>query len=152
MVNRMMNAFENIDEEEALKIVNKANSVISDNRNIYLVLIEGEYPQNDVEIYKTYVLIIGRQKTYDWIKKILTDDEDGGPIINTTASKVLVEPEFVTPKTPRISLRNMFSVHRFMTEMLEAGKVVDEHPLDMDEYYDEYADDIKFVEDNPDYE
>lgn len=145
-VPKVQKAFGTVSEEEALKIVDNINKQ-NEGLNIkYLILVEGETQSG--ERYRNYHFSTGRQSTYDYIKNMLMNSDDGGLYINTTASKVLVEPK---DSSVRISLSNMLSIHRFMDEMKINNKVVDNSDFDIYDWYDEEAQDISFDEGDADY-
>lgn len=131
----MQNAFGRVSEEEANTILAEMQTKNGDN-NKYLILIEGEYVDNEGERYRTYEFKTGRQNAYDYIKDVLMSEEESGIRVNAMTSKILVEPAVITENTPRVSLSNMFNIYRFMKEMLESGKVVDETDFDIDSYKD----------------
>lgn len=133
-------AFATISDEEVREILADPNPV--DNKSKYLVLIEGEWDENSRESFKTFEIIVGRKATYDYIKTFLKSEEESGMIMDLNKSKILVEPEVITERTPRITLSNMLSVYKFMTEMISSGKIVDnDSSFDLDDYYEEPIDD-----------
>lgn len=133
-------AFATISDEEVREILADLNPV--DNKSKYLVLIEGEWDVNSRESFKTFEIIVGRKATYDYIKTFLKSEEESGMIMDLNKSKILVEPEVITERTPRITLSNMLSVYKFMTEMISSGKIVDnDSSFDLDDYYEEPIDD-----------
>lgn len=133
-------AFATISDEEVREILADPNPV--DNKSKYLVLIEGEWDENSRESFKTFEIIVGRKATYDYIKTFLKSEEESGMIMDLNKSKILVEPEVITERTPRITLSNMLSVYKFMTEMISSGKIVDnDSSFDLDDYYEELIDD-----------
>lgn len=133
-------AFATISDEEVREILADPNPV--DNKSKYLVLIEGEWDENSREPFKTFEIIVGRKATYDYIKTFLKSEEESGMIMDLNKSKILVEPEVITERTPRITLSNMLSVYKFMTEMIFSGKIVDnDSSFDLDDYYEEPIDD-----------
>lgn len=133
-------AFATISDEEVREILADPNPV--DNKSKYLVLIEGEWDKNSRESFKTFEIIVGRKATYDYIKTFLKSEEESGMIMDLNKSKILVEPEVITERTPRITLSNMLSVYKFMTEMISSGKIVDnDSSFDLDDYYEEPIDD-----------
>lgn len=133
-------AFATISDEEVREILADPNLV--DNKSKYLVLIEGEWDENSRESFKTFEIIVGRKATYDYIKTFLKSEEESGMIMDLNKSKILVEPEVITERTPRITLSNMLSVYKFMTEMISSGKIVDnDSSFDLDDYYEEPIDD-----------
>ena len=133
-------AFATISDEEVREILADPNPV--DNKSKYLVLIEGEWDVNSRESFKTFEIIVGRKATYDYIKTFLKSEEESGMIMDLNKSKILVEPEVITERTPRITLSNMLSVYKFMTEMISSGKIVDnDSSFDLDDYYEEPIDD-----------
>lgn len=132
-------AFATISDEEVREILADPNPV--DNKSKYLVLIEGEWDENFRESFKTFEIIVGRKATYDYIKTFLKSEEESGMIMDLNKSKILVEPEVITERTPRITLSNMLSVYKFMTEMISSGKIVDnDSSFDLDDYYEEPID------------
>lgn len=132
-------AFATISDEEVREILADPNPV--DNKSKYLVLIEGEWDENSRESFKTFEIIVGRKATYDYIKTFLKSEEESGIIMDLNKSKILVEPEVITERTPRITLSNMLSVYKFMTEMISSGKIVDnDSSFDLDDYYEEPID------------
>ena len=132
-------AFATISDEEVREILADPNPV--DNKSKYLVLIEGEWDENSRESFKTFEIIVGRKATYDYIKTFLKSEEKSGMIMDLNKSKILVEPEVITERTPRITLSNMLSVYKFMTEMISSGKIVDnDSSFDLDDYYEEPID------------
>lgn len=132
-------AFATISDEEVREILADPNPV--DNKSKYLVLIEGEWDENSRESFKTFEIIVGRKATYDYIKTFLKSEEESGMIMDLNKSKILVEPEVITERTPRITLSNMLSVYKFMTEMISSGKIVDnDSSFDLDDYYEEPID------------
>lgn len=133
-------AFATISDEDVREILADPNPV--DNKSKYLVLIEGEWDENSRESFKTFEIIVGRKATYDYIKTFLKSEEESGMIMDLNKSKILVEPEVITERTPRITLSNMLSVYKFMTEMISSGKIVDnDSSFDLDDYYEEPIDD-----------
>ena len=133
-------AFATISDKEVREILADPNPV--DNKSKYLVLIEGEWDENSRESFKTFEIIVGRKATYDYIKTFLKSEEESGMIMDLNKSKILVEPEVITERTPRITLSNMLSVYKFMTEMISSGKIVDnDSSFDLDDYYEEPIDD-----------
>lgn len=133
-------AFATISDKEVREILADPNPV--DNKSKYLVLIEGEWDKNSRESFKTFEIIVGRKATYDYIKTFLKSEEESGMIMDLNKSKILVEPEVITERTPRITLSNMLSVYKFMTEMISSGKIVDnDSSFDLDDYYEEPIDD-----------
>lgn len=133
-------AFTTISDKEVREILADPNPV--DNKSKYLVLIEGEWDENSRESFKTFEIIVGRKATYDYIKTFLKSEEESGMIMDLNKSKILVEPEVITERTPRITLSNMLSVYKFMTEMISSGKIVDnDSSFDLDDYYEEPIDD-----------
>jgi hypothetical protein len=133
-------AFATISDEEVREILADPNPV--DNKSKYLVLIEGEWDENSRESFKTFEIIVGRKATYDYIKTFLKSEKESGMIMDLNKSKILVEPEVITERTPRITLSNMLSVYKFMTEMISSGKIVDnDSSFDLDDYYEEPIDD-----------
>ena len=132
-------AFATISDEDVREILADPNPV--DNKSKYLVLIEGEWDENSRESFKTFEIIVGRKATYDYIKTFLKSEEESGMIMDLNKSKILVEPEVITERTPRITLSNMLSVYKFMTEMISSGKIVDnDSSFDLDDYYEEPID------------
>ena len=133
-------AFATISDKEVREILADPNPV--DNKSKYLVLIEGEWDKNSRESFKTFEIIVGRKATYDYIKTFLKSEEESGMIMDLNKSKILVEPEVITERTPRITLSNMLSIYKFMTEMISSGKIVDnDSSFDLDDYYEEPIDD-----------
>ena len=133
-------AFATISDKEVREILADPNPV--DNKSKYLVLIEGEWDENSRESFKTFEIIVGRKATYDYIKTFLKSEGESGMIMDLNKSKILVEPEVITERTPRITLSNMLSVYKFMTEMISSGKIVDnDSSFDLDDYYEEPIDD-----------
>ena len=131
----MQNAFSHVSEEEAKVLVNKMNTI--DNKSKYLILLEGEYISNEEESFKTFDIIVGRQKAYEYIKQWLVGEDDTNVRIDVIKSRILVEPEVITEKTPRITLSNMLNIYRFMKNMKEQEKIIDDDSsFDIDDFYD----------------
>lgn len=111
----------------------------------YLILLEGEYRDNDGENYRTFEFITGRQDTYDFIKELLKSQDEGDTeyILDVSLSRILSEPpaSMITPDTPRLTLSNMLSVYSFMKLMKDKGKVVDNTDFNIEDYFDGYIDD-----------
>lgn len=129
-------AFSTLTDEQVEQIVK--NPISIDNKSKYLILFEGEYVSNECENFRTFELVVGRQKAYDCIKEWLIGEEDTGIRISLQKSRILVEPEMITEKTPRITLSNMLNLYQFMKEMLRSGKIVDnDSSFDIEEYYEE---------------
>lgn len=145
-VNKLQSAFGSISEEEALRIVEETERAQRGEYNKYLILIEGS--AQDGSKFRDYHYSTGRQSAYDFIKNLLEISDENGVFINTTASKILVEPKNAPVQ---ISLSNMLSIHRFMDEMKSNNKVVDNSGFDIFDYYDENAEDISFDEGDADY-
>lgn len=131
----MENAFSHVSKEEAEVLASQLVTI--DNKSKYLILLEGEYISNEGEPFKTYDIVVGRQKAYDYIKQWLTGEDDTDVRINVIKSRILVEPEIITEKTPRITLSNMLNIYRFMRDMKEQEKIIDDDSsFDIQDYYD----------------
>ena len=99
----------------------------------YLVLLNGYYSENENLEYKTYEFIIGRQKTYDFIKDILKDTSY--TIIDAMKSLVIVDSE-------NVHLSNALSVYEFMKNLKNSDKIKDDDlKFDIEEYYYNEEDD-----------
>ena len=131
----MENAFSHVSKEEAEVLASKLATI--DNKSKYLILLEGEYISNEGEPFKTYDIIVGRQKAYEYIKQWLIGEDETDVRINVTKSRILVEPEIITERTPRITLSNMLNIYRFMRDMKEQQKIIDDDSsFDIQDYYD----------------
>ena len=95
----------------------------------------GEYASNDVEPFKTFDIVVGRQNAYDAVKTFLISEEETGMILDLKASHILVEPENITESTPRITLTNMLNLYQFMRSMIDSGKIIDnDTSFDIDDF------------------
>lgn len=131
----MENAFSHVSKEEANSLIAEMNTI--DNKSKYLILLEGEYISDEGELFKTYEVVIGRQKAYDYIKQWLVGEDETDVRINVIKSRILVEPEIITESTPRITLSNMLNIYRFMKDMKEQEKIIDDDSsFDIQDFYD----------------
>lgn len=104
----------------------------------YLIILKGEFKDNDGGEWRNWELIQGRQAAYDLIKEYLESESDpeSDIIIDVTESYIISQPPVITEKTPRITFDNMLTIYRFMQEMLIKNLVKDESAFSIEDYYD----------------
>lgn len=91
----------------------------------YLILFEGEYVDGDDSMpLKDWAFIIGRQKAYDYIKDLITNEYAN---IDVIESKIIVDSDHV-------KISDHISIYEFMKEMKESEKVIDYTSFDIEDY------------------
>ena len=103
MPDNMISIVTEISEEEK-----KLNSIeiqrAKGDEYTYLILLNGEYKDNENLQYRDWQIVKGRQATYDMIKDLLLaqDDLDTDTIIDVSTSYIIAEPPIITENTPRL--------------------------------------------------
>ena len=103
------------------------------NQRTYLVLLKGEYVDDDREEFRDFEWVIGRQNVYEFLRDFILNEE--GISINIHTSLVISET---------VRILDAISVYTFMKHF--KGIVVDETGFDIEEYN---IDDGAFLDEEP---
>ena len=95
-----------------------------ENEKTYLILIEGETNDNDGELVRDWDFKVGRQEAYDYIKNYLKSEYI---LVDVIKSKIIVD-------SPNIKISDGVSIFKFMKQMKENDKVVDDSSFDITDY------------------
>lgn len=91
------------------------------NERQYLVLLSGDYKDNDNQEYRDFEWIVGRQRLYDYLRDLILSEDD--VIIDIHKSLIISET---------VTINDYVSVYEFMRAVKNI--VIDETGFDIEEY------------------
>lgn len=93
------------------------------NEKMYLVLLKGDYIDNEVAEYRDYEWIVGRQNLYEYLRDQITNEGDDCFIIDIHKSLIISES---------VNILDSISVYEFMKSFKDI--VNDDTGFDIEEY------------------
>lgn len=93
------------------------------NEKMYLVLLKGDYIDNEVAEYRDYEWIVGRQNLYEYLRDHITNEGDDCFIIDIHKSLIISES---------VNILDSISVYEFMKSFKDI--VNDNTGFDIEEY------------------
>lgn len=93
------------------------------NEKMYLVLLKGDYIDNEVAEYRDYEWIVGRQNLYEYLRDHITNEGDDCFIIDIHKSLIISES---------VNILDSISVYEFMKSFKDI--VNDDTGFDIEEY------------------
>lgn len=91
------------------------------NERQYLVLLTGDYKDNDNQEYRDFEWIVGRQRLYDYLRDLILSEDD--VIIDIHKSLIIAET---------VTINDYVSVYVFMKAVKNI--VIDDTGFDIEEY------------------
>lgn len=91
------------------------------NEKMYLVLLKGEYKDNEAKEYRDFEWVIGRQNVYEYIRDLILNEED--TCIDIHESKIIAET---------VNILDAISIYEFMKTFKDI--VLDDTGFDIEEY------------------
>lgn len=93
------------------------------NEKMYLVLLKGDYIDNEVAEYRDFEWIVGRQNLYEYLRDHITNEGDDCFIIDIHKSLIISES---------VNILDSISVYEFMKSFKDI--VNDDTGFDIEEY------------------
>ena len=100
------------------------------NEKQYLVLLKGEFKDNENVEYRDFEWIIGRQRLYEYLRDLILNEED-----------VLIDIHKTVVISESVTINEYISMYEFMKTFKDI--VVDETGFDIEEYNIEGVNDFE---------
>ena len=91
------------------------------NEKLYLVLLQGEFKDNENAEYRDFEWVVGRQRLYEYLRDLILNEED-----------VLIDIHKTVVISESVTINDYISIYEFMKTFKDI--VVDETGFDIEEY------------------
>ena len=91
------------------------------NEKLYLVLLQGEFKDNENAEYRDFEWVVGRQRLYEYLRDLILNEED-----------VLIDIHNTVVISESVTINDYISMYEFMKTFKDI--VVDETGFDIEEY------------------
>lgn len=91
------------------------------NEKLYLVLLQGEFKDNENAEYRDFEWVVGRQRLYEYLRDLILNEED-----------VLIDIHKTVVISESVTINDYISMYEFMKTFKDI--VVDETGFDIEEY------------------
>ena len=91
------------------------------NEKLYLVLLQGEFKDNENAEYRDFEWVVGRQRLYEYLRDLILNEED-----------VLIDIHKTVVISESVTINDYISMYEFMKTFKDI--VIDETGFDIEEY------------------
>lgn len=91
------------------------------NEKQYLVLLQGEYKDNEVAEFRDFEWVVGRQSLYEYLRDLILNEED-----------VLIDIHKTVVISESVTINDYISMYEFMRAFKDI--VIDDTGFDIEEY------------------